>query len=106
MKKPWFYILLVMAEGRAHGADIQRRVSERTGGEVTLYPVTLYRSLDELAEEGLIEETAGPESEQHNEKRRYYVITSVGREALAREADALEATARLAHAVLKTERAR
>lgn len=106
MKKPWFHILLIVAEGPAHGAEIQRRVIERTDGEVRLYPVTLYRSLDELAGAGLIEETASPGPEQHNEKRRYYRITSAGREALAAEAEALEATARLAHAVLKTERAR
>lgn len=106
MKKPWFHILLAVAKGPAHGAEIQRQVSERTDGEVRLYPVTLYRSLDELAGQGLIEETASPDPEQHNEKRRYYVITPAGREALAAEADALAATARMAHAVLKAERAR
>lgn len=106
MKKPWFHILLVVAEGPAHGAEIQRRVSERTEGEVRLYPVTLYRSLDELAASGLIKETASPEPEQHNEKRRYYLITSAGRDALAAEAAALDAAAKMAHAVLKTARAR
>ena len=106
MKRPWFHILVSVAEGATHGAEIQRRVSERTGGEVRLYPVTLYRSLDELAGGGLIEETASPEPEQHNEKRRYYVITAAGREALAAEAEALAAAARMAQAVLKTARAR
>jgi len=105
MKKPWFHILLIVAEGPAHGADIQRRVSERTDGEVRLYPVTLYRSLDELAARDLIEETPSPGPEQHKEKRRYYRITPAGREALRAEADALRAAARMAHAVLKTERA-
>jgi DNA-binding PadR family transcriptional regulator len=94
------------AQGATHGAEIQRRVSERTAGGVKLYPVTLYRGLDELAGGGLIEETASPDPEQHNEKRRYYVITAAGREALAAEAEALEAAARMAHAVLKPARAR
>jgi DNA-binding PadR family transcriptional regulator len=106
MKTPWFHILVAVAEGATHGAEIRRRVSERTAGEVKLYPVTLYRSLDELASGGLIEETASPEAEQHNEKRRYYLITPAGREALAAEAEALEAAARMAHSVLKTARAR
>jgi DNA-binding PadR family transcriptional regulator len=106
MKEPWFHILVVVAEGPAHGAAIQRRVSEQTDGEVRLYPVTLYRSLDELSGRGLIEETASPEPEQHNEKRRYYLITLAGREALAAEAEALEAAARMAQTVLKTESAR
>jgi DNA-binding PadR family transcriptional regulator len=106
MKKPWFHILLVVAEGTCHGAEIQRRASEQSQGAVKLYPVTLYRSLDELSGRGLIEETASPEPDRHNEKRRYYRITSAGRDALAAEAEALQAAARMAHAVLKTERAR
>lgn len=106
MKKTWFHILLVVAEGPAHGAEIQRRVSDLTDGEVRLYPVTLYRSLDELAAGRLIKETASPEPEHHNEKRRYYQITAAGRDALAAEAKALDTAARLAHAALKTARAR
>ena len=101
MKRPWFHILLVVAEGPCHGAEIQRRVSDQTHGEVTLYPVTLYRSLDALVASGFIEEQE-PEAVSHNERRRYYRITREGRRALRSEARALEATARLAHAALKT----
>ena len=102
MKKPWFHIVLVLAEGVSHGAEIQRRVNDQTGGEVKLYPVTLYRSLDELAVRGLIEEVPEPEADQHNERRRYYQITREGRRALAAEAEVLEAVAHMAHAALKT----
>ena len=102
MKRPWFHIMLVMAEATCHGAEIQRRVSERTGGKVRLYPVTLYRSLDELAARGLIEELPEPDVPQHNERRRYYGITPEGRRALAAEAEALEAVARMAHDALRT----
>ena len=105
MKKQWFHILLVLAERSHHGAEIQRRASEMTGGEVKLYPVTLYRALDDLAADGLIREVAAPADADHNEKRRYYVITPAGRRALAAEAEALEATARLARAALKPGRA-
>ena len=104
MKKPWFHILLVVAREPVHGAEIRRRVHDETDGEVTLYPVTLYRSLDELAERGLIAETSDPEAGEHNEKRRYYVITGLGREALAAEAEALQTAARMAQAVLKGAR--
>jgi DNA-binding PadR family transcriptional regulator len=76
-----------------------------TRGEVKLYPVTLYRALDELAAEGLIREVPAPEGADHNEKRRYYAMTPAGRRALAGEAEALEATARLARAALKPGRA-
>lgn len=101
MKKPWFHIMLVVAGGPCHGAEIQRRVSDRTRGEVRIYPVTLYSSLDELAARGFIEEIPEPDVAQHNERRRYYGITPEGREALGAEAEALEVAARMAHAVLK-----
>src|SRR5688500_3320790 len=100
MKQQCFHIMLVVAEATGHGAEIQRRVSEATAGAVRLYPVTLYRSLDELAAQGLIREAADPEPDQHNERRRFYEITPAGRRALAAEADALQAAARMAHAVL------
>lgn len=105
MKKQWFHILLVLAEARHHGAEIQRRASEMTEGAVKLYPVTLYRALDELAADGLIREVAAPADADYNEKRRYYAITPAGRRALAGEAEALEAAARLARAALKPGRA-
>lgn len=102
MKKRWFHILLVVAEGPCHGAEIQRRVDRNTRGEVTLYPVTLYRGLDDLHAAGLISEVPEPEGAEHNERRRYYRITAEGREALAAEAGALEAQARLALAALRS----
>jgi DNA-binding PadR family transcriptional regulator len=105
MKKQWFHILLVLAEAPRHGAEIQRRAGEMTAGEVKLYPVTLYRALDELAADGLIREVAAPADSDHNEKRRYYAITPAGRRGLAAEAEALEAAARLARAALKPGRA-
>jgi DNA-binding PadR family transcriptional regulator len=101
MKKQWFHILLVLAEAPRHGADVQRRASDMTAGEVKLYPVTLYRALDELVADGLIQEVAAPADADHNEKRRYYAITPAGRRELAGEAEALEAAARLARAALK-----
>ena len=105
MKKQWFHILLVLAEAPRHGAEIQRRAGEMTGGAVKLYPVTLYRALDELAADGLIREVAAPANADHNEKRRYYAVTRSGRRALAAEAEVLETAARLARAALKPGRA-
>ena len=101
MKRRQFYILLVVARGPVHGAEIRRRVSEETEGEVTLYPVTLYRSLDELTAAGLIEEAPDPEPDEHNEKRRYYMITDRGRQALIAEAEVLSAAARMARSAIE-----
>lgn len=104
MKTHWFHILVVTAKDACHGAEIQRRVLEETEGELKLYPVTLYRSLDDLAAKGLIEEVSAPEDVQHREKRRYYRITHAGRRALESQAESLEAAARMAHAALQSGR--
>ena len=104
MKTPWFHILLGLAEGLSHGAEIQRRVLDRTNGGVKLYPVTLYRSLDELANRGLIEELPEPDDAEHNERRRYFGLTADGRRALHEEARSLEATARMAYEALESGR--
>jgi DNA-binding PadR family transcriptional regulator len=104
VKKPQFHILLGLAEGPAHGADIQRKALERTDGAVRLYPVTLYRSLDELADGGFIEEVEGPREADHNERRRYFRLTGAGRKALRAEARALEASARMAFDALESGR--
>lgn len=101
MKAHWFQILVALAEGPSYGAEIQRRVNERSSGRVRLYPVTLYRSLDQLAEKGFIVELPPEDERDHNEKRRSYQITPEGRTALADEADILEAAARHANTVLR-----
>lgn len=80
-------------------------ISDKTQGKIRIYPVTLYRSLDELAARGLIEELPEADVAQHNERRRYYGITPEGRRALAAEAEALEAVARMAHEALEMGRA-
>jgi len=104
MKKQWFHILLGLTEGATHGAEIQRRVHERTAGSAKLYPVTLYRSLDELVGERLIEELPEPKDAEHNERRRYFALTAEGRQALRAEARAMEAAARTALDALRAER--
>ena len=100
MNERWFHMLVSIAEGSCHGAEIQRRVHDRTNDAVKLYPVTLYRSLDEMDAAGLIEEAPLPADAEHNERRRYFRITAEGKKALAAEAAALEEAARMAHAVL------
>ena len=54
MRRHWFYILLSLAERDRHGSAIMRDVLELTDGALRLWPVTLYGTLDELHEQGLI----------------------------------------------------
>lgn len=91
-KPHWFHILLALADDDLHGHGITRHVLETTDGEVRLWPVTLYSSLDELARMEWIRELTGDEHPPgESNKRRYFRITDAGLRALAAEAKRLHA---------------
>ena len=74
-----FHILLALADGEKHGYAIIQDVAERTGGAVRLSAGTLYRSIQRLLEQGLLEEVRQrPAPELDDERRRYYRITRFG----------------------------
>jgi DNA-binding PadR family transcriptional regulator len=86
MKPHWFQILLALADRDLHGLQIMEEVSERTDGEMHLWPGMLYGSLKRLLEEGLVAESEPPENAQAGGGRpRYYSITDQGRERLRAE---------------------
>lgn len=98
MKKPWFYILLSLAEAPRHGSAIQEDVRELSGGSVRLWPVTLYGSIEALVDAGWIAETQLSEPpDGANGRERFYGILPDGREALRAEVRGMEATIHLAH---------
>ena len=53
-----FALLLALHDGERHGYALMADVSELTGGTVPLGPATLYRSLQRMRVEGLVEEAA------------------------------------------------
>ena len=72
-------------------------VAARTGGEVTLSAGTLYRSIQRMVELDLIEETdTRPSADLDDERRRYYRITSFGRDVARAEVERLQALVKLA----------
>jgi DNA-binding PadR family transcriptional regulator len=82
-----FHILLALADERRHGYGIIQDVAFRTAGEIRLNAGTLYRSIQRMLEQGLIVETRErPSPEEDDERRRYYGITSFGREVARAEA--------------------
>ncbi|HUF27844.1 MAG TPA: PadR family transcriptional regulator [Gemmatimonadaceae bacterium] len=89
LNPPVFHILLALADGSLHGLGIADRIDALTRGAVDLGPGTLYRSLKEMAEMGLIREAAPPDSDA-DPRRKYYAITAQGRRAVAAEAASLE----------------
>ena len=83
-----FHILLALAGGALHGLGIAEAVDEATAGSVRLGPGTLYRSLKEMARDGLISEVPAP-SESEDPRRRFYNITKRGRALVQAEAERL-----------------
>lgn len=74
-----FHILMSVADEDRHGYAIIGDVQERTGGELTLSPGTLYRSIQRMLEQGLIVEAKRrPAPALDDERRRYYSITPFG----------------------------
>jgi len=96
-----FHILLTLAEGQRHGYGIMQEVERRTGGAVELGPGTLYRSLRQLLDRGLIVEVeADPGASQ---PRRPYALTSEGRSKAAEEARRLQSLVRWAEDAMVLE---
>ncbi len=83
-----FHILLALADRDCHGYGIILEVADRTGGAVRLGTGPLYTALARLASLGLIQETARRDDE--DERRRYYTLTTDGRQTLRLEAARLE----------------
>ncbi len=82
-----FHILLAVADEDRHGYAIIRDIETRTGGKLRMSPGTLYRSVQRMVEQGLIIETdERPDPEFDDERRRYYRITALGKQAAKAEA--------------------
>lgn len=94
-----FHILMALAEDDRHGYAIIQNVAERTGGAVKLSAGTLYRSIQRMLEEGLLVEIDDrPDPEEDDERRRYYRITTLGRNVARAEAQRLIDLVKMARA--------
>ena len=94
-----YEILVALADADRHGYDIMREVEQRTSGSIVIRPGSLYRAIHRLLEQGWIEELEErPAPELDDERRRYYRITSAGREAAATEVARMEEAVRTARA--------
>jgi DNA-binding PadR family transcriptional regulator len=94
-----FQILVALADQDRHGYAIMQDVAVRTGGRMKLSPGTLYGSIKRMLEDGLIVEVdERPDPDNDDERRRYYRLTSFGREVAEAEADRLTTLLRQARA--------
>jgi DNA-binding PadR family transcriptional regulator len=100
-----FQILVALADQDRHGYAIMQDVATRTDGRMKLSPGTLYGSIKRMLEDGLIVELdERPAPENDDERRRYYRLTRLGREAAQAEAERLTTLLRQARAVGLTPR--
>jgi DNA-binding PadR family transcriptional regulator len=77
-----YLILAALGEPR-HGYGVMQLVKTASQGRVVLGPGTLYGALTKLLDQGWIERAG--ESEAGGERRKLYVLTEKGREAVAQE---------------------
>lgn len=99
LKPRVFLMLLVLARSPRHGYALKEELRRRTAGRLNLGPGTLYRTIRQLEEEGLIAETgATPDARNDDERRIYYRITPLGRQVVAAEAGRLAELLDLARA--------
>jgi DNA-binding PadR family transcriptional regulator len=90
-------IVLALGDDELHGYGIMREVRRRTDGRRRLAPGTLYRSLRQMQERGLVEESLErPVPSLDDERRRYYRLTELGRRVAAAEVERLEGLVRAA----------
>ena len=84
-----FALLLALSRGQRHGYALMSDVEELSAGHITLGAGTLYRSLQRMRVDGLIEElpeTGGTHGDQRAQRRRSYRITAAGRQSARAEA--------------------
>jgi len=81
-----YHILLALAQGERHGYGIMREVERLSDGAMRLGPGTLYRTLKDLLNAGLIAESGErPDPAHDDERRRYYQLTDAGQRAAQAE---------------------
>jgi DNA-binding PadR family transcriptional regulator len=91
-----FRILLVLAEGERHGWSLVQALDEPSGG-TRLLPGHLYRVVDRMLADGLIEERDRPASPQPAPGKRgtapsrFFRLTPLGRDVARAETRRLEA---------------
>jgi DNA-binding PadR family transcriptional regulator len=98
LKPAWLHVMLAVASGHHHGYVIRQEVEARTEGRIRLWPATLYGTLSQLTETGLLEETpdAPVRVEDDDARRRYYRLTGLGDAVLEAETKRLEDLVRYA----------
>jgi DNA-binding PadR family transcriptional regulator len=90
LKPLHFLMLLALVDTERHAYGIKKDLASRRE-HPDIGPGTLYRTIAQLIDAGLIEESdRRPVAEFDDERRRYYRVTGFGRRVVAAEAKRLE----------------
>jgi DNA-binding PadR family transcriptional regulator len=90
LKPLHFLMLLALLDGDRHAYGIKKDLVAR-GEHGDIGPGTLYRSIAQLMDAGLIQESGRrPAAPYDDERRKYYALTGLGRRVVAAEAARLE----------------
>lgn len=73
------HVLVALADEPRHGYAVIKDIEQRTGGRLSVRSGTLYVTLQRLLDGDLIEETADPDAESGDARRRCYRLTERGR---------------------------
>jgi len=95
-----FAILLLLAEAPRHGYAIMRELQASGAEPLPPGPATLYRTLRDMQEDGLITSRQGALEDSGGPPRRYYALSGFGRRVAAAEAARLRGLVRRAGALL------
>ena len=94
---PVLHVLLALGHDRRHGYGIMLAIEEKSGGEATILPGTLYTTLNRMVKAGLIEEAEAPDDAPDDDRRRsYYRTTDFGLQVLEAETRRLSTLVRIA----------
>jgi DNA-binding PadR family transcriptional regulator len=82
-----FQILLALADQDRHGYGIIKEIVHSTAGSIRPGTGTLYTAIQRMLDEGtIVESPARPAPEDDDERRKYYGLTSLGRDVARAEA--------------------
>lgn len=87
LTEAFYYILLSLCPGPAHGYGIMQDIERMSGGRLHVGAGTLYTALNSMLGKQWIENAPTPDSE--DSRRKLYAITEGGRQAVKAEMERL-----------------
>ena len=94
LKPRVFQILLLLGDGDRHGWSIVKELQAQAGDGKRILPGSLYRTLNDMTDQGLIEEAPEAGRQDEDTRRRYLRVTELGIQAARAEAERLDALVR------------